>query len=160
VIPVPSGSAGLGAGALATLVLRPERIQLSAAPTESPAAIRATIETVIFQGAVMYFALRAADGVEIVCHLDQDELSPGLEPGKAVWMTWDSGASRLLPRGAGRRSVSATDEAHDPLESALDQPLERALRRGAAIPIGGERSRIVGAASPGSGEDNDRKGKP
>jgi spermidine/putrescine transport system ATP-binding protein len=150
-IPVPSGSAGLAAGAPATFVLRPERIALSATPSESPAAIRGTLETVIFQGARMYFAVRAGDGSEIVCHLDQDELSPGLEPGRTVWLSWDRGASRLIPRGA------AKSGAPDPLLKKLDQPLEKATRQKGEIPLGTERSRIVVTATPADEARDDQR---
>jgi spermidine/putrescine transport system ATP-binding protein len=144
-VPVPSGSDGLAAGATATLVLRPERIQLSATPSDSPAAIRGKLETVIFQGAVMYFAVRAGDGAEIVCHLDQDELSPGLEPGRTVWLTWDRGASRLLPRGAEKRTAGS----QDPVVAAHEAPMERALRQEGTSSLE-VRSRIVATAPSGT----------
>jgi spermidine/putrescine transport system ATP-binding protein len=161
VVPVPSGSAGLPAGGAATFVLRPERIQLSATPSTSPAAVEGVIQTVIFQGAILFFLVRAEDGTEITCHLDQDELSPGLKPGGAVWVSWDSRAGRLLPRGAARRLDGVPAPAPvDPLAAEFAQPIERNLRAKGRLPIGEERSRVVSVASaktdqqPSTGEEN------
>jgi len=96
-VPVPSGSAGLAEGAAATLVVRPERLRLSAAPVDLPEAIAGMLESVIFQGALYRCSVRAADGSEIVGHFDHDEMTPGLEAGRPVWAGWESDAARLLP---------------------------------------------------------------
>jgi spermidine/putrescine transport system ATP-binding protein len=83
-------------GAPGTLMVRPERVVLSATAPGSGAAIKCTVVDVIFQGPVIRFSLDAA-GNEIVAHVGDAHGLPMLRPGDTVWAGWAPGGARLLP---------------------------------------------------------------
>ncbi|MGH7582310.1 MAG: ABC transporter ATP-binding protein [Gemmatimonadales bacterium] len=92
------GAANLIAVAAGTLVVRPERIRVAAAPIEGAESIAVTMTSAIFQGSVMRVAMRTADGTEIVAHVGPDQPLDALQPGAAAYAVWDHRAARLLPR--------------------------------------------------------------
>jgi spermidine/putrescine transport system ATP-binding protein len=96
-LPLPVGDRLLAVGADATLMVRPERLRLSATQPTTPAALEGVVTSAIFQGPVVRCSLRTHDGSEIVCHVDHDHSLPGLEPGGTFWVSWDTDAARLLP---------------------------------------------------------------
>ncbi len=96
-LPVPKGKRSLSAGDTATLVVRPERLVLAAEPPAVPTAVQAVVASAVFQGPVVRCILRAADGTEIVCHVEPDDEPLGIEPGRSLWVSWDVDAARLLP---------------------------------------------------------------
>ncbi len=81
-----------GAGAEATLMVRPERLRLA----ESGAGVRARLETAVFQGPVIRAILRAADGAEVVAHVGAEAQHVALTPGQEYVLSWDAEAARLL----------------------------------------------------------------
>ncbi len=84
-------------GEAATVMVRPERVRVTAAPIPGGASIPVTVSSAIFQGAIVRLGLRAADGTEIVAHVGPDEVSEGVRPGAFVHAGWEPRAARLLP---------------------------------------------------------------
>jgi ABC-type Fe3+/spermidine/putrescine transport system ATPase subunit len=84
-------------GEAATVMVRPERIRVTAGPLEGGASIPVTVVTSIFQGPLMRLGLRAGDGTEIVAHVGPGDAVEGLAPGATVHASWDRAAARLLP---------------------------------------------------------------
>ncbi|MSO78287.1 MAG: ABC transporter ATP-binding protein [Acidimicrobiia bacterium] len=88
----------IAAGQPATLMLRPERVRLSAEePSGSGARLTTKIMQLTFQGPVVRTDLRAADGTEIVAHIGPEDHLPAARPGDDIWLTWDDDAARVLP---------------------------------------------------------------
>jgi spermidine/putrescine transport system ATP-binding protein len=83
------------AGALALVMVRPERVRVGVA--QVPGGLPATVVAVVFQGPVVHCALRAADGTELVAHLGPAAATPAFVPGQQVFVDWDPDAPRLLP---------------------------------------------------------------
>ncbi|MGH7671062.1 MAG: ABC transporter ATP-binding protein [Gemmatimonadaceae bacterium] len=88
-IPTPAG----------TIVVRPERVRVALAPVDGATTVAVTIDSAIFQGPVLRFTLRAADGTLIVAHVRPQDVGDGLAPGTPAYATWNPAAARLLPRG-------------------------------------------------------------
>jgi spermidine/putrescine transport system ATP-binding protein len=108
---VPTGLAQFSAGADAMVMVRPERVRLSAAaPAGTANAIPVTLVEMIFQGPVVRFMLRDERGTGLVAHVDEDERPNGIARGEKVWASWDPTASRLLPPRAPSAQAAETDE--------------------------------------------------
>ena len=99
-LPVPSRGARFEVGDSATLVVRPERLRLSATQPDSECAVPATLVNTMFQGPVVRCDLTLADGSEVVCHFDHAQAESTPEPGCAFWISWEADAGRLLPEPA------------------------------------------------------------
>ena len=85
-------------GASGVLMLRPERIKVTAAAADTRwTAIPVQVADIIFQGPVLRCLLRDATGGEIVAHIDDDERPDGLQRGAQMWASWDPNGARLLP---------------------------------------------------------------
>jgi spermidine/putrescine transport system ATP-binding protein len=98
-IEVPAGRWGPRAGSAATVMVRPERLRVSATGGGSggTVALPTTVQYVVFQGPVVRCDLRAADGTVIVVHVGPDDNMPDVRPGQTLWVNWDVDAARLLP---------------------------------------------------------------
>jgi spermidine/putrescine transport system ATP-binding protein len=112
-VPAPPAP-GLDRGAPATLMVRPERLRVQVDP---PAAglvgIPVTVADLVFQGPVVRFGLRAADGAPVVAHVGPEQELPLLRPGDPVWVCWEPNAAILLP---------PVDAVHtDPTEAELEE---------------------------------------
>jgi spermidine/putrescine transport system ATP-binding protein len=96
---VPTGSARFDAGSEGIVMVRPERVKVSATP---PAAelhhcvVPVTVRDVIFQGPVLRCLLRDDEGDDILANIDEAERPAGLEPGARMWAVWDPSVARLL----------------------------------------------------------------
>ncbi|MGV0790909.1 ABC transporter ATP-binding protein [Mycolicibacterium sp. XJ1819] len=88
-------------GGQATLMVRPERVQVSVLssgpPTGDVAAVRATVTDLTFQGPVVRLSLAAADESTIVAHIGPEQHLPLLRPGDEVYVSWAPDASLVLP---------------------------------------------------------------
>jgi spermidine/putrescine transport system ATP-binding protein len=99
---VPTGSARFDAGSEGIVMVRPERVKVSAAP---PAAelhhcvVPVTVRDVIFQGPILRCLLRDDEGDDIMATIDEAERPAGLEPGARMWAVWDPSVARLLRPG-------------------------------------------------------------
>lgn len=96
---VPADDWSPPVGSPATLMVRPERLRVAAAPG-SGAAIPATVEQTVFRGPMMRCVVRADDGTELVAHLGPQGSAERPQPGDRVWISWDADAARLLPPAA------------------------------------------------------------
>ena len=88
---------GVKIGGDAMLMVRPERLRLTADGT----GISVTLQTAVFQGPVIRCLLQTPDGAELVAHVHSDGPRPSLEPGGKLRLAWDFDAARLLPPARG-----------------------------------------------------------
>jgi spermidine/putrescine transport system ATP-binding protein len=87
----------VAAGAAAVVVLRPERVRLSAAaPEPRGAALPVTVTDLTFQGAALRVSLRDAAGLDLVAEVPAANPPPGLARGATLWASWDQQAARVL----------------------------------------------------------------
>jgi len=99
---------GMGAGAAATLMVRPERITISLtqpiSQTGGEQSVNATVTDLTFQGPIVRLALEAADGSPIIANVDPDADLPLLRPGDSVWASWSQNAACVLPTTRNQQS--------------------------------------------------------
>ena len=99
---------GMGAGAAATLMVRPERIAISltqpTSQTGGEQSVNATVTDLTFQGPIVRLALEAADGSPIIANVDPDADLPLLRPGDNVWASWSQNAACVLPTTPNQQS--------------------------------------------------------
>jgi spermidine/putrescine transport system ATP-binding protein len=100
----PSPAGGPAVAGPATLMVRPERVTVSADEPEAPAA-PISVTALVFQGPVVRLEAAAVDGSQVVAHLRASEDLPTLRPGAPLWCRWDPAAAVLLP-GAPAPEVS------------------------------------------------------
>jgi spermidine/putrescine transport system ATP-binding protein len=107
----------LGAGAEATVMLRPEHLQLAPdSATSTGASIPATVTDLIFQGPTQRVILRTDDGAEIVAHLDTSDRSSG-RPGDRLHVHWSGARPLALPGRPAYAGATTTDV--DQIEASL-----------------------------------------
>jgi len=80
----------------AVLMVRPERLSLSADRPADRSAVAGTVVDLTFQGPVVRVSLTAGT-VPIVAHLGPDDGVPALRPGQQVWASWPTDAACALP---------------------------------------------------------------
>jgi spermidine/putrescine transport system ATP-binding protein len=97
VVPVTEGAWKGKPGDAATVMVRPERLHVSATPISAGVSIPVTVYSAIFQGPIVRLSLRAADGTEIIGHLGPEHAVTDLRVGQSLYAGWDRGAARLLP---------------------------------------------------------------
>ncbi len=89
---------GISAGQRATLMVRPERLQItSTEPAAGGTHVAGTVSDLTFQGPVVRLVVTAADGAQVLAHVGPDSDLPLLRPGDNVWATWPSDAALVLP---------------------------------------------------------------
>ncbi|MGZ4786100.1 MAG: TOBE domain-containing protein, partial [Acidimicrobiales bacterium] len=89
---------GIAAGQSATLMVRPERLQItSTEPAAGGTHIAGTVSDLTFQGPVVRLVVTAADGAQVLAHVGHDSDLPLLRPGDHVWANWPSDAALVLP---------------------------------------------------------------
>ena len=108
------GDTAIESGGQATLMIRPERVQVS---TEQPggdlAVVRATVRDLTFQGPVVRLSLAAPDDSTVVAHVGPEQSLPLLRPGDEVYVSWSPAASLVLPAA----DIPTTED----LEEMLDE---------------------------------------
>jgi len=77
-----------------TLMIRPERLSVSAAGNNG---IQATLTGMVFQGPVLRCEAVTTAGASLVAHVGPHELAEGVRPGHDVTLSWDSDAGFLVP---------------------------------------------------------------
>ena len=100
-VPVRAGDQPVPPGSAATVMVRPERLRLTASAPPGGAGVPVTVEHAVFQGPVVRCTMRAADGTRIVAHVGPEQTLPALDAGLRLWVSWDQDAARLLPPAAG-----------------------------------------------------------
>jgi spermidine/putrescine transport system ATP-binding protein len=94
------GDIGIETGGRATLMVRPERVRVTAtAPAAEVAAVPATVADLTFQGPVLRLSLTATDGSPIVALVGSGQDLPLLRPGDGVFVSWAPDAALVLPAG-------------------------------------------------------------
>ena len=95
------GETTIEPGGHATLMVRPERIQVSPSTQEPPTGdvvgVRATVTDLTFQGPVVRLSMAAPDSSPIVAHVGAEQDLPLLRPGDEVHVSWSPSASLVLP---------------------------------------------------------------
>jgi spermidine/putrescine transport system ATP-binding protein len=109
-IELPCGTWGAKAGGGAWVMVRPERLRLSATGAPGGGALPTTVQNVVFQGPVVRCALRAADGTQLVAHVGPEDALPEVRPGQTLYVSWEAGAARLLPPGETKAEGIDVDE--------------------------------------------------
>jgi spermidine/putrescine transport system ATP-binding protein len=100
-----------------SVMLRPERLAVTADPGDDGRSLAGTVRDVIFQGAAARLALALADGTTVVTHVDTHTDLPFVRPGHGLHVSWSPGAAYLL---AGWPSIAgATSTDVDAVEAAL-----------------------------------------
>ncbi len=89
-------------GDMATVVVRPERLRISASAPESELTgwIAARVKAVVFQGAVTRVDLVTAAGTEMNVILLAQDRPEALDNSEPVWVTWEPEDATVLPGGA------------------------------------------------------------
>ena len=108
------GDTTIEPGGQATLMIRPERVQVSTEqPTGDLATVRATVRDLTFQGPVVRLSLAAPDDSTVVAHVGPEQSLPLLRPGDEVYVSWSPEASLVLPAA----DIPTTED----LEEMLDE---------------------------------------
>ncbi len=98
-VELPAGTWGAKAGTGAWVMVRPERLQLSATGAPGGRSLPTTVQHVVFQGPVVRCGLRTADGTQLVAHVGPEDTLPEVRPGQTLYVSWEAEAARLLPPG-------------------------------------------------------------
>jgi len=106
-----------GRGAPASIMIRPERLQVTTTDGGDGRSLEGTVRDVIFQGAAVRIQLVLADGTEVVTLVDPDDDLPFLRPGSPVHVSWSPEAVYLLAGWPARPGANSTDV--DQVEAAL-----------------------------------------
>jgi hypothetical protein len=56
-----------------------------------------TIADLVFQGPVLRYGLKDADGGDVVAHVESEDRDQAIRVGDRVWAGWDPAVARLLP---------------------------------------------------------------
>lgn len=108
------GDTAIESGGQATLMIRPERVQVSTdQPAGDLAVVRATVRDLTFQGPVVRLSLAAPDDSTVVAHVGPEQSLPLLRPGDEVYVSWSPEASLVLPAA----DIPTTED----LEEMLDE---------------------------------------
>jgi len=92
------GDTTIEPGGQVTLMVRPERVQVSMdGPTGDVATVPATVSDLTFQGPVVRLSLTAPDGSTILAHVGAERDLTMPRPGDQVHAGWAPNASLLLP---------------------------------------------------------------
>jgi spermidine/putrescine transport system ATP-binding protein len=96
---VPRGPADFAPGADGVVMVRPERVKVSAtAPSVEShhCVVPVTVRDVIFQGPVLRCLMRDDEDDDIIANIDEAERPEGLTVGARMWAVWDPTVARLL----------------------------------------------------------------
>jgi spermidine/putrescine ABC transporter ATP-binding subunit len=92
------GALDLGEGSSTHLMIRPERIELSAGEPAGRPAFAARVRKRVFSGEHLTFELEAAAGTGLLCTKPSIPVYRAIAPGDTVWLTLEG--CRALPTGA------------------------------------------------------------
>lgn len=92
------GQTAIERGGHATLMVRPERVRVSADPlTGACVSVAGTVRDMTFQGPVVRVSVVAPDESIVVAHVGPEQRLPSLRPGDRVYVGWEPEASLVLP---------------------------------------------------------------
>ena len=95
-------------GSAATVMIRPERVQIEDEPLPDRIGLWATVSHRIFHGASSDVLVCTEDGTELVADLEADD-SFQVKVGDRVWITWANTSSYVLPEATDRAGATGTD---------------------------------------------------
>ncbi len=95
---MPSRPPSQVAAGQVTVMVRPDRIVLSAERPDAP-SIEVTITDVVFQGSTVKLTARGANGESIFAHPQRTDLAEMPLPGDCSHWSWDGSAARILMGG-------------------------------------------------------------
>ena len=111
---IPTVGRTYTAGANTTLMVRPERLDLSSAlPShEIGGAVNATLQSVVFQGPVLRCEATTASGTTVVAHVHVDDMPSDLTVGGPVVLSWLPDGAFLVNEAidASQAGVTSVDE--------------------------------------------------
>jgi spermidine/putrescine transport system ATP-binding protein len=94
---------GLGVGAAAAVLVRPERVRLSATPPAAPAApLPGQIAKIADLGFISHYFVRLADGQEVLAYRlngVEGEAMDRIDEGQKVYLWWDEQDARAFAAG-------------------------------------------------------------
>jgi spermidine/putrescine transport system ATP-binding protein len=114
---LPREGHDLAAGSAVTVMVRPERLKLSAGAPPGGQHLPARVVSSIFQGPAVRALLRANDGTELVANVRADDDLPPLRPDDEIWVTWTAGSAYLIPEASAHAGATGTDV--DRVEASL-----------------------------------------
>jgi spermidine/putrescine transport system ATP-binding protein len=101
------------------VMVRPEKVQVGpAAPVNGQSGVPATVDEIIFRGAIVHVGMTARDGTAMVAHLADGRSLGELRPGDPAWAHWDREDAYLVPAVGGHSAAPP-----DPLEE-LEAPAD------------------------------------
>jgi len=113
-----AGQAGTHAiGANVSVMLRPERLQLSEHADPQGQSLQGTLTDLVFQGATARMIVRLADGTELNCLADSSARMPQIAVGATMNVSWDANGGYILAGWAEKAGSNTTDIDH--IESTL-----------------------------------------
>jgi spermidine/putrescine transport system ATP-binding protein len=103
---VPAGERDFAPGDEAVVMVRPERVKLTArepAATDGLCVAPVTMRDVVFEGPVLRCVMRDDGNDELLATINETRRPDGLAPGARFWAAWDPSMARLLHPGATSR---------------------------------------------------------
>jgi spermidine/putrescine transport system ATP-binding protein len=107
---------GLGTGAAATLLVRPECVRLSAAPGAAAAALAGQIARIADLGFISHYFVRLADGQEVLAYrLNGVEggTADRFDEGQKVYLWWDEQDARVFAAGPETQTAGTSSNGPD-----------------------------------------------
>ena len=108
---------GLAVGATAVVLVRPERVRLSAAPPAAPAApLPGQIAKIADLGFISHYFVRLADGQDVLAYrLNGDEggTTDRLDEGQKVYLWWDARDARVFAAGTETQTAGTPSNGPD-----------------------------------------------
>ena len=88
----------IAAGQRGTVMVRPERLQITMSDPETLGArVSGRVTDLTFQGPVVRLLLTVPDGSQVLANVPDDADLPQLRPGDEVWASWAPDAACVLP---------------------------------------------------------------
>jgi spermidine/putrescine transport system ATP-binding protein len=112
-----SGGVAVTADQHVSVMLRPERIDITTEPRPDGRSMSGTVRDLVFQGASARLSVALPDGTELVTNVGTAADIPFLRPGDEVHVGWTPGAAYLIAGWPERAGANTTDV--DSVEAAL-----------------------------------------
>jgi spermidine/putrescine transport system ATP-binding protein len=81
----------------ASVMLRPERLNVSNQPAAAGRSIEVTVADIVFQGASARLRVMLADETEMVTNVMSGTDLPFLHPGSTIYLSWNPGSAYVIP---------------------------------------------------------------